>query len=60
MITMRKKLYRDNGTPYYRPWIFLITDGAPTDNDAWKNAAVRIKMKNPAKVFAFSGGCRRC
>jgi uncharacterized protein YegL len=53
MITMRKKLYRDNGTPYYRPWIFLITDGAPTDNDAWKNAAVRIKDEESRKGVAF-------
>jgi uncharacterized protein YegL len=42
MLAMRKKLYKDNGTPYYRPWVFLITDGAPTDGDAWKAAATRI------------------
>ena len=53
MIAMRKKLYRDNGTPYYRPWVFLITDGAPTDNDAWKSAAVRIKDEESRKGVAF-------
>lgn len=53
MITIRKKLYRDNGTPYYRPWVFLITDGAPTDNDAWKSAAVRIKDEESRKGIAF-------
>lgn len=53
MIAMRKKLYRDNGTPYYRPWIFLISDGAPTDNDAWKSAAVRIKDEESRKGVAF-------
>jgi uncharacterized protein YegL len=50
---MRKKLYKDNGTPYYRPWIFLITDGAPTDNDAWKAAATRIKDEESRKGVAF-------
>ncbi|MEY2845071.1 MAG: hypothetical protein RL076_617 [Chloroflexota bacterium] len=53
IVAMRKKLYKDNGTPYYRPWVFLITDGAPTDNDAWKAAATRIKDEESRKGVAF-------
>lgn len=28
----RNRFYNDMGTPCFRPWIFMITDGAPTDD----------------------------
>ena len=42
---------RQSGITYYRPWIFLITDGAPTDS--WRQAAQAIASGEARKEFAF-------
>jgi uncharacterized protein YegL len=53
MLEARKATYKEAGVGYYRPWVFLITDGAPTDN--WHNAAERVRAgDNPhRKGFSF-------
>lgn len=51
MIRQRKEEYRQNGISFYRPWVFLITDGAPTDD--WVGAASMIKEGESSKAFAF-------
>ena len=51
MIAQRKETYRTNGVSYYRPWVFLITDGGPTDE--WRAAAQQVKQGEGAKSFAF-------
>jgi uncharacterized protein YegL len=51
MVEQRKLAYRANGIPYFRPWVFLITDGAPTDE--WRFAARKVKSGEEHRGFAF-------
>jgi uncharacterized protein YegL len=47
----RKQVYKTAGTTYYRPWVFLITDGEPTDE--WHAAATRIQALEERKGVTF-------
>lgn len=47
----RKATYKANGIQYYRPWLFLITDGAPTDK--WQLAAQRIRENEANRRLSF-------
>lgn len=51
MIEHRKDAYRENGIAYYRPWVFLITDGEP--NDHWKPVVGRVAQGEQQKSFSF-------
>lgn len=51
LIAERKKAYRANGIGYYRPWIFMISDGEPTDDI--HAAVVRVHEGEAKKSFMF-------
>lgn len=57
LIEERKLEYKSRGIDYYRPWIFLITDGEPTDmqsGDAtWNKVVAGINDGENNKNFLF-------
>ena len=52
MLEARKNTYKQAGVSYYRPWVFLITDGGPTDS--WHSAAERVRLGDSPDRKAFS------
>ncbi|MCR9221418.1 MAG: VWA domain-containing protein [Alphaproteobacteria bacterium] len=59
MLDARKRVYRRAGVHYYRPWMFLITDGAPTDGIAWQQAAMDAQAADlMGRLSFFTVGVR--
>lgn len=55
MLEVRKAQYRANGVSYYRPWIFLITDGEPQgeSDSIVEQATQRLQDDEANKRVAF-------
>ena len=51
LLKQRKDVLRNNGIKLFRPWIFLMTDGAPTDN--WQHLPQVIRAGEESKSFSF-------
>ncbi|MGH2456937.1 MAG: vWA domain-containing protein, partial [Candidatus Limnocylindria bacterium] len=56
LLRERKEIYRQAGLDYFRPWIFLMTDGQPTDR-GWETAADLARQEEDRKgVVVFPVG----
>ncbi len=55
MIRTRKEQYAASGVAYYRPWVFLITDGVPEGEapEIFEKACARVQAEEQAKKVAF-------
>lgn len=51
LLQARKAMYKAAGLAYYRPWVFLLSDGEPTD--PWQEAAKRIQEEDQQKGLLF-------
>lgn len=53
LIEQRKQEYRTVGVDYWRPWMFLLTDGVPTDTDLSADAHSRLQETLENKKLNF-------
>jgi len=55
LVKSRKEEYKAAGAQYFQPWVFLITDGAPTDVNTpqWTEAVRRVHDEEDRKVLSF-------
>jgi uncharacterized protein YegL len=54
LVRERKAVYKRNGIAYYRPWIFMITDGEPTEPDhIVQHAAQEVRREEENRGVAF-------
>ena len=57
VLESRKEEYRRAGISYFRPWMFLLTDGEPTDTHSkhWKDAIRLVHEGEADKRLLFFG-----
>jgi uncharacterized protein YegL len=52
LLRARKDVYKQNGADYFRPWVFLITDGKPNDT-GWETAPDEVKAEEGRRGLLF-------
>lgn len=53
MIEQQKQRYRQHGITYKRPWLFVMTDGAPTDGPVYDEVAGRARAAQAEGRFSL-------
>ena len=57
LIQTRKTTYVQNGVPYYRPWVFMISDGNPTSSyERAAKSVIEAEQKKQITFFAVGVG----
>ncbi len=54
LLKSRKEIYKQNDLDYFRPWMFVISDGKPTDK-GWEAAAQQVKQEESRRGVIFYG-----
>lgn len=59
LLEAKKRAYKESGLDYYRPMIFLVTDGEPTDTAIWSEAVRRVReAERDRKIVLLSVGTK--
>jgi uncharacterized protein YegL len=53
MVDERSRFYRRSGTEPYKPWVLMVTDGAPDSDDDISSVTQRIKNMEEAGKVSF-------
>jgi uncharacterized protein YegL len=55
LIEERKAAYRAQHLEWFRPWLFVVTDGEPDPGDDWRGAAAAVRSAEADNKVAFFG-----
>jgi uncharacterized protein YegL len=50
-LAAQKQAYKESGLEYYRPWLFVITDGSATDPEQLASAVERVREAEAKKAL---------
>jgi uncharacterized protein YegL len=56
LLQLRKREFKEVGTSYWQPWLFIMTDGLPTDDTHIEAARRCSELVNKRKLTVFSIG----